>query len=446
MKNKLTIPEYVYENIPKLFRSTCSNFKEPHERDMFFVALLGLLGACFPNVKSIYDNRTQFPFINVFIIAKAGIGKSVIMFARYAIEGIVTEFDKITDQIASSDVTKFPRSLIIPGNISAAAFMSQLDANGGSGVIFETEADTYSNGNDRDWGKKSDDMRKIFHHEPLSLTRKKDNESIKIPTPKLGMVLSGTPNQIEAVIPNIENGAYTRFIFYTANPILNFRDGRPKPGSVNLEQLFKTTISDQFVAIYNYFQNKEITVVFTDPQWDLLTSHWRAIFEKIKHKYEDYTGVIFRHSAITLRIGMILSIVRAKENNTDLSSDLICTDQDFNSALQITSTLEKHAHLIYDFLPKNNKTKSIDYIDKLLDKLPQGENITRKEIIEKWGIPERTADARIKKFIESGQLIYAEYGTYQLPPTNDNTFFADSAKSAETADSLVLVNNNIQTA
>lgn len=447
MEKYKNIPAEVYKNLAEPLKTACSYFKEPHEKDMYLISQIGLLGACFPQVSSTYDNRTQFPFINLFISAKAGMGKSVIMFARYAIEGIVTKFNNNSNKDESLELThtQFQRNLIISGNISASALMSQLEANGGVGIIFETEADTIANSISQDWGNFSDTIRKSTHHEPISLVRKKDRESINISTPKLSFILSGTPNQVRNLIPNTEDGTYSRFLFLAANPILNFRDGRPKAGSINLEQLFKTTISDQFVEIHNYFQDKEVTVVFTDPQWDALTSHWGTIFDKIKHKYEDYTSVIFRHSAMTLRIGMTLSIVRAKENGTELSSDLICTDQDFNNALSITATLQKHAGSIYAALPKKEKTNSPKYLDELIEKLPQGENITRKEIINKWGIPERTADARIKRFIESGQLIHAEYGAYQVPPTNDNTFFADPAKSAEAADSLVLVNNNIQT-
>jgi len=446
MEKYQSIPEEVYENLAEPLKTACSYFKEPHEKDMYLLSQLGLLGACFPQVSSTYDNRTQFPFINLFISAKAGMGKSVIMFARYAIEGIVTKFNNNSNEDESLEFTQpqFKKNLIISGNISASALLSQLEANDGVGIIFETEADTIANSISQDWGNFSDTIRKSTHHEPISLVRKKDRESINISTPKLSFILSGTPNQVRNLIPNTEDGTYSRFLFLAANPILNFRDGRPKAGSINLEQLFKTTISNQFVEIYNYFQDTEVTVVFTDPQWDALTNHWSTIFDKIKHNYEDYTSVIFRHSAMTLRIGMTLSIVRAKENGTELNSDLICTDQDFNNALSITATLQKHAGSIYAALPKKEKTALPKYYDELIEKLPQGENITRKEIINKWGIPERTADDRISRFIKSGQLMHAEYGTYQVVPNNE-TLSANPAKSADFADSLVLVNSKNQT-
>ena len=44
--------------------------------------------------------------------------------------------------------------------------------------------------------------------------RRKGNEQVELLQPKLSTVLSGTPRQIASLIPDTENGLFSRFIFY----------------------------------------------------------------------------------------------------------------------------------------------------------------------------------------------------------------------------------------
>ena len=65
-----------------------------------------------------------------------------------------------------------------------------------------------------DFGNYSDGLRKAFHHEPISYLRRKDNEHVDIKRPRWSVLLSGTYGQISALIPNSENGLFSRFPFY----------------------------------------------------------------------------------------------------------------------------------------------------------------------------------------------------------------------------------------
>lgn len=85
------------------------------------------------------------------------------------------------------------RTLIIPANSSASAFINTLSDNDGVGLMFETEGDTLTQTLKSDYGNYSDTLRKAFHHEPVSLCRRKDREFIELDCPKLSVVLDGTP-------------------------------------------------------------------------------------------------------------------------------------------------------------------------------------------------------------------------------------------------------------
>ena len=75
-----------------------------------------------------------------------------------------------------------------------------------------------------DYGNFSDGFRKAFHHEMISYTRRKDREFVELTKPRLSALLSGTPKQILALIPDAENGLFSRFIFYNMNLRLEWRD------------------------------------------------------------------------------------------------------------------------------------------------------------------------------------------------------------------------------
>ena len=82
--------------------------------------------------------------------------------------------------------------------------------NARGGVLGDTLANVFSS----DYGNYSDGFRKAFHHEPISYMRRQGNEQVELLQPKLSTVLSGTPRQIASLIPDTENGLFSRFIFY----------------------------------------------------------------------------------------------------------------------------------------------------------------------------------------------------------------------------------------
>ena len=67
------------------------------------------------------------------------------------------------------------------------------------GIICETEADTLGVVFKNEWGSYSDLLRKGFHHEKVSLSRKTNNEFVDINHPRISVALTGTPNLVNEV-------------------------------------------------------------------------------------------------------------------------------------------------------------------------------------------------------------------------------------------------------
>ena len=60
----------------------------------------------------------------------------------------------------------------------------------------------------------SDVMRKSFHNESISYLRKTNNEYVEVLESQLSALLSGTPGQVRRLIPDPENGLFSRFMYY----------------------------------------------------------------------------------------------------------------------------------------------------------------------------------------------------------------------------------------
>lgn len=80
--------------------------------------------------------------------------------------------------------------------------------------MMETEGDTLTNTLLSDHGNYSDVMRKSFHNESISYLRKTNNEYVEVLESQLSALLSGSPGQVRKLIPDPENGLFSRFMYY----------------------------------------------------------------------------------------------------------------------------------------------------------------------------------------------------------------------------------------
>jgi transcription antitermination factor NusA-like protein len=76
----------------------------------------------------------------------------------------------------------------------------------------KTEADTVGTTMKKN-GKLFDMLRKAFHHEKISVSRKTNSEYVEVMNHNSAIALSGTPKQIFNIIPSAEDGLFSRFFF-----------------------------------------------------------------------------------------------------------------------------------------------------------------------------------------------------------------------------------------
>lgn len=428
--NAPLLPAEVYENLPGCLRECCDLFTEGIEKDVFLISALTVSSACLPNVEGIYFDDSYSAHLYLFITAPAGSGKGKMKWAKY-LGGAIhekmaeqsgkeraaydLEMEKYENlhklQKQGTEKPKVPKRKIffIPANSSTSAFIQTLADNDFSGIIFETEADTMANTAKQDWGDTSDVFRKAFHHEATSLNRRKDNEYIEIKNPHLAIALSGTPRQVQRLMPDVEDGLFSRYMYYAFEDKGGFKNPFISHTSTNLPEFF-TNKGLAILDLYEQLRNLEqpITFKLTETQGVRFTEFFNTMLHKDKLLLgSDFDANVKRLGLITFRLAMVISALRILDDG-DITNPMICSDQDYETAISIATTLEQHAIAVFKNMPNNElKGKKLAYYDKLPQ---QFDRQTYLKVAKELGIEEKSAEKYIILF--KSKLLNHEHNKY----------------------------------
>ncbi|MCF8371662.1 MAG: DUF3987 domain-containing protein [Bacteroidales bacterium] len=262
----------------------------------------------------------------------------------------------------------------------------------------------------QDWGNFSDVLRKAFHHESTNMYRRKDNEYIEVDDPHLAIALSGTPKQVHNMMPDVENGLFSRFLFYAFEDNSDFKNPFVSHRAVNYTDFFEKQ-GHRIFDLYQMLKSQDspIQFKFTDEQGERFTKEFKALYTRNRMLLgNDFNANSRRLGLITFRIVMVLCSLRILEDGS-ISNPMICSEIDFNTAIRIVFTLEKHAIAVFQNLPNNN-LKGIK--QKFYDALPNEFNRQGYlEVAKGIGLKDKTAQKYLKEIVDS-KLIKHEYDNY----------------------------------
>lgn len=398
LKSTPPIPEDLYNQMPDILRTGALAFTDARERDVFLTGALGILSGCLPNVKGIYAQQEVFPNLFTFAIAPAASGKGALKFAKQLADEyhsqVLTaskEADaqfhleenaykqllktcKKGETINQEPPVKPPFKVVyIPANTSYAKILWHLEQNEGTGIICETEADTLGNVFKQEWGSYSDMLRKSFHHERLSSSRKTNNEFTEVNSPCLSIALSGTPSQVTGLIASAEDGLFSRFLFYAFKVDQFWKDVSPYVSEINLTDHFKQ-LSYKVYSMVKFLQLGETYVTLSKEQWQQLNrqcSNW--LNDITTFTGEDAASIVKRLGLILYRIAMLFTALR-KFENAEAGEQIECTDIDFNTAFQLAEIYLQHSILMFNNLPRQQESNSFqggDQKRKFFESLPK---------------------------------------------------------------------------
>ena len=426
------IPEYIYEALPKTLRDACNVFSG-RKRDVFLTSALSVISGGLHNVDGLYDKEKVFPNLYSFVVAPPASGKGSMKFAKQLgdcyhdllfsesrdelkeykkakrLFSLKLKKAKTDAQIEALIEPEKPKTSMyfIPADTSSAMMIKHLEDNDGMGCICETEADTLTNTLKQDWGSYSDVLRKGFHAEIISKSRMTDLDYSEIKEPKFSVAITGTPNQLDTLITSIQDGLFSRFIFYSFSAKQKWRSTYTEAITVSNNEIFKgfsADLCDKFRSnnaqrfVMTRAQGMQLDEVFSEA-----LGHNSVLYN------DDVSGVIYRLGLMTFKIAMTLTALRSDD------PEITCSDLDFKTSLDLVEKV----YLIHSIGILNKINKDSSKLNKTQDELltwmkPQGE-VKRSDIWNKaksLGIKERTLADILRRFLRLNLIIKVTHGVY----------------------------------
>ena len=442
-----TFSQVIRKDLPSIMQRIVADSTSDVDADILVLGSLTVFSACIPNVFGVYDRRQVFANLFLFVTARASAGKGRLSLCRHLAAPLHQALrDKYKKQMKKyeaaqaafvvnrkSGLTVQPQeppflTLFVPANSTATVVYQTLSQNDGVGLLFETEGDTLANAFNSDLGNYSDGFRKAFHHESITYLRKKDHEYVEIVQPKFSAVLSGTPQQIFNLIPDAENGLFSRFVFYSMPTQLVWHDMFACSCSIADEQ-FKQ-IGRDFYDFHKTFSKKRVQFAFSRAQ----QKQFNVFFEATQLRYaqlfgDDIIASVRRLGLILFRFAMTLTVLRLidDEPKPDKKGEkelhLVCADADFATALAMVKVLLQHTAAVFQILPRSapapkGRHQLTDAVrQKFLAALPETfDRPTYLQIAASLSIYEKTAERYIGEFCKTGQLAHPANGQYKKSP------------------------------
>ena len=432
-----TLPDAVFDTIPEFLKHITQVATTKEERDILLLGSLVTLSVAFPKLIGKYGDNPVNTNLFIFISAKASAGKGILIHCRKLVEPIhlalrnqakimkqqfevdMQEYNANKGKDANTEKPQKPpqKMLFIPANNSATGFLEILGDSDKRGLIFETEGDTLAKAFKSDYGDFSDGFRNAFQHEPISYYRRTDKEYVEIDRPCLSALLSGTPKQITTLIPNAENGLFSRFMFYVMNMKLIWKDVFASKTENGLDVHFEK-LGNEFFSLYQTLQaNPDVHFSLTPSQ----QLQFNQFFEKMQTLYvniqeEEIISSVRRLGLIAFRIMMIFSALRIMEDG-NIEQTIYCNDTDFQNTLDMITILVKHSSYVYSQIAQETyKPKPKHKKEQFLENLPY--HFNRQTYVAtalSLGITDKSAQRYIKEFKDADIIQYDGHDQYTNP-------------------------------
>ena len=438
------LPDWIFDQLPEIFRRGLEVAKNPRQRDMLFLSMLANLSACLPNVRMQYDDEEVYPHLFLQVIAPSAAGKGIMSHGARLAKFVQQMFDEENDrrkkehdeatilweqecQLSRKEHRKpnfdlrpepFRRqTLMVPADTSRVQLIQLMSGSPQGLLLNVSELDTLRSAVNAEYGKFDDLMRACFHHEMFGTDFKGDKQSYRVDCAKMAFCASGTPEQFLRLCPSTENGSYSRNLFYVTDPDVHFRSMAPGQEGSNKTRLFRR-LGEEVLEIYRYLRANPTDVQFTPDQWDWHKAYFEDVLQGMKMEEEDAPeSVVLRGGLIAARIAMIFTALRKYESKWTFY-DMKCTDTDFNMAMGIVEVALKHSLMLSTSMQKNlvptSRMKSYFEVRKALETLPQ--EFTYTDLINalvEQGLSDSTARRRRVMLLKM-QVIEQQDETYRF--------------------------------
>lgn len=409
------------------------------QRDVLLLGALTSLGACLErSARCLYGGKMQSPCLQTFIVAPPASGKGVLGFVRQLIAPIHEDIRRQVEQQMvdfrkaknsynalgkerrSAEEPQMPpnRMFIISGNNSGTGILQNIMDSNGTGIIFETEADTISTAIGADYGHWSDTLRRAFDHDYLSYNRRTDREYREVKKSYLSILLSGTPAQVKPLIPSAENGLFSRQIFYYMPAIHKWQD-QFGAHDTDMEKLFTAMGEEWKQQLEKLKLGGLYTLKLTKEQRNDFNRLFSTLFLRAHASHgNEMSSSVARLAVNICRIATIVGVLRGDiPPDADLPADNLkdgiitrwdihLSAADFKAVTGLVMPLYLHATHILSFLPTTEISRRTNADrDSLFGNMP--ERFSRAGLMERAaeaGINLNTAQSWLHRLVKQGVL------------------------------------------
>lgn len=433
-------PSKVHDNIPEILRERVDKYTDMRSRDLVTLSCLVTVSGQMNNIVTFLDDRSEMkPNLMGFIVAPPASNKGVMREGERILASwdeelrgeyrtALNEYEAQKAYYEACDnkdnvpkpIAPIAQKAFLAGNSSNSAFIQALRDNRGAGTVIETEADTLSKAAKQDWGIGTDIMRQLFHNESIRVLRKKDRkegggvEEIFVSEPAASILLSGTPGQVSALIPDVENGLFSRMLFYTYENISGYkrcgvdrsRNSRQRPIPEEQQNARNMTTIMQSLRSFGD-QTGNIVVEPTDRQMNEMHEFFETTAEKMVSIYgDDFRSVAWRQKPMIIKLSQVLTILRLLGDGLggDLKPVIAVDDQSWTAAMGIIQTTIQHSGEMFMRLRRKRKAAD-DSSAEFFEMLPA--EFSRAEAIEvgvRITMSPSSVDRRLRSMTNSGAL------------------------------------------
>lgn len=413
----LRIVEYLNkERLPEPLRQMLTQATTREEQDMLLLATLTAASACVPNLYFRYGptGKRYYANLQCFILASAAAGKGI---ANQALDMV-----RVVDD-------EYP--LLLAGDSTLPAFYKRLAAQGGRGYMHESEGSVITDIWKSGTMSYNTALRKAAEHEPISRNRVAGASEIKCP--QLSMLLTGTFSQYRALVPNVENGYFSRLL------TLVIRGAHPFEKRYVSGQAEQSAIPQQagkrLLSLYEQLGTSE------EREWSLTDRQKERLGEHLEKEYgtltellgENFHSVVLRMAVQIERIAMILTAMRmeptaeGQKPEEGMPEDhpgarntvILCSDEDYETAEMIGNKLLMHEAVAYRMIDGESvelvpKVKPLNQRKVLFEQLKPEYQLN--ELISEakaQGISRRSAIRWNELWQDEGLIEKVKHGNYK---------------------------------
>ncbi len=435
------------------------------QRDVLTLAVIVVAGFLLARGRTLctrYSRRLWYPVLQMFVVAPPASGKSVITWARrladtlharlsadyrerrQQYERAKAAYDSAGKQRAQMERPEEPRMklALLPGNITAPGLIELLDTNDGAGLICEAEADTLSAMLNSDYGW-SDILRKCFEGDTVSIYRRTDKEYREVRGPRLSVLVSGTPDQVQPLVSSAANGQFSRALYLTMpqqDAFVNQFDRE----ATDIEARFAEwgaewqQVADSLPARYGRLELR-----LSPEQQEAFNTRLSQLYHHAAGTHERgyMKSSVAREGINLLRVASVVALMRALETGRGIAPDpaipaenvkdgacprhiLALTDDDLGAVLALAEPLYRNACRVLTLLPETATAgRKLSPTENLVQSLPlEFTRAEAMELAERMDIPTCTLDSMLSRMVARGQLQRQDKGRYMFNRTVEHNY------------------------